>query len=1118
MRRTRKLFMVSLACAGIVMVLLLTAVLTTHLLANRDMVKSFIISKTAQATGGTLVYDRLDISFFPLPHLKARGIHLDRSGAFEVTAQELSAYPRILPILKGQVSIRRLALIAPDVKVLMGSEPAKTPDSPKEKKGASLEDGLRTAVGSLFGALAAVDPGTDLRIEDGTVTLAFTDAPDLRISGIHAAVENEDGDLSLSLQCRSDLTGTLKASANADMEAMQARGQISLTDINVRPLLYHVALPGGLTIEDTQATVNVDFTVDGPETVNGRFDLQFPSLTVMRRDLKLDLDTVAVSGAVDYAGRGLSVSIDTLKSVRPALDLSATASIRPEDAGGKSIIEVHAAASGLDVAVAGAVTRAIAGDLNAIRSAFSVAREGQLTDATYFAGFDIDETGWHLNKMKASGHLTQGRVTIPGIDADLERMDGEVIYQDQQVEFKNVSGHFKGATFKGLDAAIDWKTASTLMISSRSVAVDAQPLFTWLTSFEGLDRVKTYIDGASGTAAVSKLQISGPLTEPEKWSFEISGTPETIRMNTPLVPFEVRLSGGEITYTPGKERAEGVKIEFLDGSFVTSYQSKGILNPESAVWRIDGSMGQAVIAWLSTRLPLPRHLEIKPPVELSGVNIGWSNSRTLSFRGQMKTAGGVDLFADFSVSPQDWNLRRLQFADGSSRATASARKGADGIELSFSGNMEKKTADRLLENNQTLSGRLEGDFRAVIDTRRPLKSSFTGKLAGEGLQILSLFFEPIEVKQFSIGGSSGQLKIEPSVVSLCNSLLIVDGELDNSGGNLTFDLNVDADGLDEELIRVFEAIGKNKTDAAEKSDAASTAAPRGVVHLKTAGFSYGGFTWSQVQADVQIDSSAVDVHVHQANLCGISTVGELGISPRGVSLHVTPTARGASLQETANCLWQKPVKAQAQYDLTGEINLPPTRENPVRSMSGHMELSSDNGRIAYASVLMKIFSVLNITEMFTGGHSDLTEKGYGYTKAYAKAEIRGGKLLFSEILLDGNSLKITGQGVIALDTRQADITLLAAPLKTIDRIVNKIPIVNYIAGGSLISIPLRITGPLANVKVSPMSPSAVGEGLLNIMGRTLKAPFKLVQSASEFAVEESSRAIQRTAESPAEAP
>jgi hypothetical protein len=70
MRRTRKLFMVSVGCAGIVMTLLLTAVLTTHLLANRDMVKTFIVAKTAQATGGILVYDRLDIGFLPVPHLK----------------------------------------------------------------------------------------------------------------------------------------------------------------------------------------------------------------------------------------------------------------------------------------------------------------------------------------------------------------------------------------------------------------------------------------------------------------------------------------------------------------------------------------------------------------------------------------------------------------------------------------------------------------------------------------------------------------------------------------------------------------------------------------------------------------------------------------------------------------------------------------------------------------------------------------------------------------------------------------------------------------------------------------------------------------------------------------
>jgi len=183
-----------------------------------------------------------------------------------------------------------------------------------------------------------------------------------------------------------------------------------------------------------------------------------------------------------------------------------------------------------------------------------------------------------------------------------------------------------------------------------------------------------------------------------------------------------------------------------------------------------------------------------------------------------------------------------------------------------------------------------------------------------------------------------------------------------------------------------------------------------------------------------------------------------------------------------------------------------------------MEFSSDKGRIAYASVLMKIFSILNITEVFTGGQSDLTGEGFGYAKAYANAEINEGKLRFNEILLDGNALKITGQGVIALDTRQADITLLAAPLKTIDRIVNKIPIINYIAGGSLITIPLQLTGPLTDINVKPIRPSAVGEGLVKIMERTLKAPFKIVRSASDFAVEESSREIPPDAAPRSDAP
>ena len=1096
MRRAQKFFIISVAALGTVGILLLVVVMTASLMANLEVVRSFIVAKTTQATGGALDYDRLEIGFIPLPHLKAINVQLHRPKVFEVNAHELSVYPRVLPILKGQLSVRQLTLLSPDIKIVAGSRPISTAPSPKTKAWHSLEERIRTTIVGLFSALASIEPGTDLQVEEGTFTLAFSDSPKIKISRINASAENREGDLSFNLSCQSNLADKLHVSANADLRAKQARGQIMLTGLDVRPLLASASLPGGIATASTHARLAASFTIDGRETMQSRFNLQFPSLTIMRKELKLDLDRAVVSGSMDYTGKHLSIAIDALQAAEPAFDVSAAVSIAPVADAGTSAVHVQAATDKLDVATAAAITKAIAGDLNAIRTAFSVAKEGLLTRATYFAGFQSNGDGLQLLNMKASGHLAQGRVTIPGIDADLERMEGDVVYEDRHVAFNSVSGYFKGATFNDLDAAIDWENQSTLRIACPSAAVDVAPLHAWLTGFDGLDAVKNYIETAAGTARLNQLTISGPLTQPQSWAFAISGTPQDIRISGPWMPSTVKLSGGKISYTPGKEQAKDVRIEFLDGAFVSSYQSKGIINPESVSLRINGSMGPATIDWLSTLVPIPDHLQINPPVDLSGINIVWNNTQTLSFMGEMKTAGGVDIYADFTRSPDAWQIRKIKFSDGRSNATASARIQAAAINFAFAGHVEKQTADRLLRNNQTLSGRLEGDFRTSIDTRDPMNSLFIGKLAGEGLHIRNLTTSPINLEQFSVSGSGSQLKIAPSRVSAGNGLLVADGLLSHGDDGLEFDLNVQTDRLDEALIQALEPVGKGNTRSAEKPGPSSTLAPRGIVHVD-----------ADALADVRFDGSDTDIQVHRANLCGISTTGELGFSSQGINLHITASATDASLQQTVQCIWNRPVRAQARFDLAGEIILPPTRSDPSRSLIGQMELSSRDGRITHAGVLMKIFSVLNVTEVFTGGKSDLTEDGYGYSTASARVQIGGGKLQFKEILLDGNALKITGQGAIFLDTHEADITLLAAPLKTIDRIVNKVPIINYIAGGSLISIPLRLSGPLNDIKVTPLSPSAVGKGVLNIMKRTLKAPFKLVQSTYEFVEEESLKPI-----------
>ena len=76
---------------------------------------------------------------------------------------------------------------------------------------------------------------------------------------------------------------------------------------------------------------------------------------------------------------------------------------------------------------------------------------------------------------------------------------------------------------------------------------------------------------------------------------------------------------------------------------------------------------------------------------------------------------------------------------------------------------------------------------------------------------------------------------------------------------------------------------------------------------------------------------------------------------------------------------------------------------------------------------------------------------------------------------------------------ELDLIVLVAPFKTVDRIVDIIPVVGHVLGGKLISIPFRASGALQDPDVIPLSPKAVGTEMLGILERTLKLPITIIQ-------------------------
>ncbi len=154
---------------------------------------------------------------------------------------------------------------------------------------------------------------------------------------------------------------------------------------------------------------------------------------------------------------------------------------------------------------------------------------------------------------------------------------------------------------------------------------------------------------------------------------------------------------------------------------------------------------------------------------------------------------------------------------------------------------------------------------------------------------------------------------------------------------------------------------------------------------------------------------------------------------------------------------------------------------------------SKDGIIYHFPLLAKIFSFLNVTELLRGELPDFTAEGFKYNSISVKGRIRQGIFVLKEAVIDGTTMQLAGEGEINLTDNKINLTILVAPFKTVDFLVSKIPLVGYILRGTLISIPLKVTGDLADPTIFVLSPTAVGEGVLGMMKRTLSLPVKIIE-------------------------
>lgn len=161
------------------------------------------------------------------------------------------------------------------------------------------------------------------------------------------------------------------------------------------------------------------------------------------------------------------------------------------------------------------------------------------------------------------------------------------------------------------------------------------------------------------------------------------------------------------------------------------------------------------------------------------------------------------------------------------------------------------------------------------------------------------------------------------------------------------------------------------------------------------------------------------------------------------------------------------------------------------NLEGRVEMTSDGGRIFRLTLLSRILSVLNVLKLIEGELPDIEQNGFAFTSINLIADVEKSRLLLKQAVINGIDMTLIFTGWIDIFTREIDLICLVAPLKTADRIIGKIPIINTMLGGRLISIPVKATGTLNSPEVTVINPSEMGKGFLNTIVDILTTPFKL---------------------------
>jgi hypothetical protein len=712
---------------------------------------------------------------------------------------------------------------------------------------------------------------------------------------------------------------------------------------------------------------------------------------------------------------------------------------------------------------------------------------------------------------------------------------GQFFFDGLHLGINNFDVTIGESLFSNLSSTLNWEKTTRLKLAAEIIKLEMKELYPWLVSSGTMQGELRNISAAEGIVRLMDTSLEGPLFQPRNWRVKSRGEFDNFEIGSARLPDRIQITQGQFNCQDTQIHVENADASIGKSSFshVVAKFDWGkhpavMIAASPAKIRAD-----ALYSWLLTFDELKPGLKEFQPIH------GTLVFNTLLMKGHLSGPRSRDLTLVGTLNKSELNWKRFPGAiriDSGQFSWQDTRMHFSKFNAGFGKSTFQQLSSTLIwGKTNTIEAKLES-ATVFLDEVWPWLSSFDGlrdKISDirtpqgmvtlNDIEMSGPIYRPGDWRLFSTGDlrniviqsafldnpitlthgkfiltqrdyagaphnciklGSTHLKWEESNIRLI-------GDIFFSPNTFAVDMNISLNSIDWGRIeKIIEYAYQKKDGDVEDSGESNI---RLSLAIKSEKFTYNDYVFRPIQANVSLSPQEILVAVQHTKLCEIALSGIVKVTHQSLEFYVVPNSRNKNLELVLSCLSNEKASASGKFDLEGEIMAKAKPESPAQYYSGDLDFSANHGRIYRFGILAKILAILNVTEIYRGQVPDLVGEGFAYNSMNIKANFKGKKLVMEECALDGTSMGLACEGDIDLADNTIDLVILVAPFKTVDRIVKKIPLISSILGGKLISIPFRAKGKLEDPTVIPLSPTAVGSGVLGVLERTLKLPIKIIQ-------------------------